>query len=759
MIGATLGRFRILEPLGAGGMGEVYLAEDPLLGRRLAVKVLASEFSADPERRERLLHEARAASALNHPNIVVVHDLGETGGVLWVAMERIEGETLRTWSTPRRSPVEILALLRQASAALHVAHGAGLVHRDLKPENMMVRADGILKILDFGLARSVSPGAMSRTATIPGMILGTAPYMSPEQVLGQPAGPPSDLFSLGTIFYELLTGVHPFAAGTAVETMHRILHESPDLPSRVDRTLTSDFDFVLNKLLSKEPSRRHATAHDLDVDLETLECGCLASPTVSARPSTAEDGGPRAIAVLPFKNIGGDLEVAYLGIGLADAVITRLSTSPDLVVRATSSIARYEGQPVDPRHVGQELDVSAVLDASFQRAGDRFRATARLVETPSGRALWAGKVDVRFENIFDVQDQVSQGIAEALAATIAAPGKGKAFTPDPRAYELILRSVKARDTATKEGVLQAVAYAEEAAAIQPEYARAWSLYGAHCHTMVDAGYDADPSWLVKAERALRRALELDPNEPDAHASLGVFLLTRGQKREAWDALVAAWRLAPNLTLLSHYFGYLFRLCSMTNEALAAWRHGRAQDPSAPWSWFGIIRMHLLRGEIEEARAELDRALGRFPDHPRLRAYEVDCLQEEGRYEEALELRRIRLESAGIQRSPVRMALLFALLGRREEARAAALEGEPAAAIDMDDAAASAAVYAHLGEPDRAFAALERAVSLGNDSLFHYQSARLYGPLHADPRWKPFLEGVEGRVAEWKRVLSWPPRVR
>jgi serine/threonine protein kinase len=204
-------------------MGRVFLAEDPVLGRMLAIKVLPDEFAHDPERRERLLHEARAASALNHPNIVVVHDVGETNGKLWIAMERIEGETLRTWSAPRRPPAEVLKVLRQALAALAVAHEAGLVHRDLKPENLMVRGDGLLKILDFGLARSVTPQPGARTATMPGMILGTAPYMSPEQVLGQPAGPRSDLFSLGTILYELLTGRHPFEAGSGIETMHQIL--------------------------------------------------------------------------------------------------------------------------------------------------------------------------------------------------------------------------------------------------------------------------------------------------------------------------------------------------------------------------------------------------------------------------------------------------------------------------------------------------------------------------------------------------------
>jgi len=753
MVGTTLGRFHVLERLGAGGMGEVYLAEDPILGRRLAVKVLAPEFARDKERRERLLHEARAASALNHPNIVVVHDLGETDGNLWVAMERIEGETVRTWGTPRRPAGEIVTLMRQALAALDVAHAAGLVHRDLKPENMMVRSDGILKILDFGLARSVTPGTMSRTATMPGVILGTAPYMSPEQVLGQTAGPASDLFSIGTILYELLTGTHPFAAGTPVETMHRILHDSPEFPSHVNSALTPDFDFVLNKLLAKEPSRRHASAHDLDVDLETLECGCLAAFTAPEKGAVKETG-PRAIAVLPFKNIGGDRELAYLGIGLADAVITRLSTSPDLVVRATSSIARYDGQPIDPRHVGQELDVSAVLDASFQRAGERFRATARLVETPGGRALWAGKVDVRFEDIFDVQDQVAQGIAEALAATIAVPTAASSFTPDPRAYELILRAVKARDAATEGAFREGLGYAEQAIAIQPEYALAWATLGGFYHGMVDGGFDSDASWLERAEKALRRALELDPKEPLAVFTFGAYTLTRGKKREAWDTLLAAARLAPNNPMIYHYLGYLFRLASMMDEALDVDRHGAEIDPSNPWLRFGVIRALTIMGRTDEARAEIERARSRFPGHPRLLAYEGHCATADGAYEEALEIGR-RLKGRGTLTDRLQEALLCAILGRAADARTASAGTEASARIDMDSAATYAAIFANLGEPDVAFDFLEQAVALGNDCLQMYRRSDHYGPLHADPRWKPFLEGAERRVAVWKSIFRWP----
>jgi serine/threonine protein kinase len=336
MLDDTLGRYRILESIGRGGMGQVFLAEDPALGRRVAIKVLPAEYAADPEREARLRREAQAASALNHPNIVTIYDFGTARGGPYVVMEYVEGETLDEWGrAATRSPLEVLGLLRQATRAMARAHEAGLVHRDLKPKNLMVRRDGLLKILDFGLARSLGPDAASGTAlTAAGRILGTARYMSPEQALGQQPGPPSDVFSLGIILYELLTGRHPFTTGSDLVAIHGILHDSPPPPSRANPALTGTVDFVLAKVLSKDPHRRHSSAHELDVDLEALERSYQAPHSAAAVGAPA----PSVLAVLPFKDIGGDFELSYLGVGLPDAVITRLAHSPDLIVRTTSSI-------------------------------------------------------------------------------------------------------------------------------------------------------------------------------------------------------------------------------------------------------------------------------------------------------------------------------------------------------------------------------------------------------------------------------------
>jgi tetratricopeptide (TPR) repeat protein len=412
---------------------------------------------------------------------------------------------------------------------------------------------------------------------------------------------------------------------------------------------------------------------------------------------------------------------------------------------------------VDPRHIGQELDVTAVLDASYQRAGERFRATARLVETPSGRALWAGKVDVRFDDIFDVQDQVAHGIAEALAAPIAAASRGTArFTPDPRAYELLLRAAQARNDGTMEDFRRGLAFAEEAIAIQPDYAHAWAEVGHFAHGMIDGGFDDNPAWFDRAKRALQRALELDPEDPQANFLMGAYGVTHGMKREAWESLLKARRLAPNNSLVHHYFAYIFRLCDMLDEALAAELEGVAMDPSVPWNWFGLLRVRILRHDYDEARRLAEQSAARFPRHPRLPFYGAILEAVAGNWEAAIAGCDVALSLEPSKTVELDRALFLARAGRVAESRRALTTLEVSARIDMDSAALYAATLGAVGEMDRAFAHLDHAVRLGNDSATYYRTETFFGPLHADPRWKTFMEGVDRRVAEFRTIFRWPP---
>jgi TolB-like protein/Tfp pilus assembly protein PilF len=530
--------------------------------------------------------------------------------------------------------------------------------------------------------------------------------------------------------------------------MHRILHETPPAPSTIAPAVPAALDFVLAKAMAKEPARRYANARDLDVDLEACEAKLVASPAASE----ADAKGPRAIAVLPFKNIGGNADLNYLGIGLADAVITRLASSPDLIVRATSSIARYENQAVDPLHAAKELGVTTILDASFQRAGERFRATARLVEAPGGQALWAGKVDLKFEDIFDVQDEVALGIANALTARLARIG----FTPSPEAYDLLLRSTVAITVGSRKAYEDAMAALERAVVLEPRYADAWAALGAVRHSISDSGVDPDERWLVRAEEAARRALEIDPDHAVAHFTLGALELVRGRKREAYRALAQAYRRRPNEYVVIHYLAYLYRLCNLWDAFYAAENRAIEIDPSLPWSWWAIRRTLSERGRADEGRVWLERIQEKFHDNPRMSSVVASQFVLEGRPREALEFLRgeDNPQSGVFHLGTLAEALIDA--GELDEARPLVEQLAEPGRADMDLAMGVAAMHAKLGDADRAFAYLERAVELGNDQLDLYLQPRDFGKLFDDPRWGPFIAGVRERVAAWVRELSWPP---
>ena len=436
-------------------------------------------------------------------------------------------------------------------------------------------------------------------------------------------------------------------------------------------------------------------------------------------------------------------------------MITRLSSSPDLVVRATSSIAPYENRPIDPRHVARELEVGAVLDASFQRAGNRFRATARLIDAAGGQALWAGKIDLDFDDIFAVQDDVANGIAQALAARLASDATRR-YTPSPEAFEMVLRAQEPYRTGLRSGFERSIQLLEGVVAREPAYADAWGQLSKTYHSMADAGFDPDPRWFAKAEDAARRALALEPEHFGARFTIAALELVRGRKREAYPLLVALHRARPNHAPILHYLAYLFRLSNLVDAALDADHRSIDADPSSPWAYWMSCRIAFEAGRLEEGLRMLERVRGRFLSHRTTRSVVLIALRQQERLAE-MAAQAADSVMALEESSHVGFELAYALIrvGRPEEARALVAGIEPHAGFDMDFAAYSAALHAWLGDADMAFARLARAVELGNDSLYLYERADLYGPLHGDPRWGPFLAGVQARCAEDAREFTWP----
>src|SRR5580698_4534323 len=405
-----LGPYRIEQKIGEGGMGQVFRALDTRLNRTVAIKMLASTHVADPDRRRRFLQEARAASRLNHPNIVTLHDIASDGGVHYLVMEYVSGKTLKELIRPEGLPIsEAGGYAIQLAGALAVAHAAGLIHRDIKPANIMVTNDGQVKVLDFGLAKRLTPaGADSLDAgqSVPGILVGTVSYMSPEQTRGEPLDARSDIFAFGSVLYEAVTGQLPFKAPSLLSTMHEIALRDPPPPSRVQPRVPVWLEQIILRCLRKQVADRYQSMAEL---LEALRSGGVRAAPETATASTSPAS---SIAVLPFASVSGDSE--QFGDGLAEALIHALSLNDDLQVIARASAAALRGHGLDIREIGRRLNVGVILDGSVRRAGNRIRITVQLIDVNDGHHLWSERYDREMTDVFEVQDEIAAAIVNKL---------------------------------------------------------------------------------------------------------------------------------------------------------------------------------------------------------------------------------------------------------------------------------------------------------------------------------------------------------
>ena len=615
--GTRLGPYEILGQIGAGGMGEVYRARDSRLGREVAVKVLPDRVAADPDRRRRFEKEARAASALSHPAIVTIHDIGTESDILYVVFELLDGSTLRARLVDGPLPqATAIDWAIQIARGLAAAHEKRIVHRDLKPENIVVTRDGRVKILDFGIARVLQAGEEEGStaaptftgATAPGVILGTIGYMSPEQVRGQAVDHRTDIFAFGAILYEMLTGRRAFTGESDADTLTAILKDDPPLSTGTGR-LTDASARVIRRCLEKDPERRFQHARDLEFALEAL----------SAPPHEVEETGAgrkRSIAVLPFKNLAGPSTESQLGVGLADSAITELALVQSLLVRPTAAILKYRDRPADPQEAGRELGVDAVLDGSFQSAGSRLRVTVQLVDTASGRPLWGTKIDASLEDVFAMQDEVSRRIAEALQVRLTPSDErrlaGAARPVAAPAHELYLKGRFLLFSETRlPAVTSAIECFEKALELDPDSALA--MIGlADAWSRMAFSFDPDGGWYEKAEALTDRVLAVSPGLPEGHYLRGRLLWTprrdfdhAGAMREFFAAIAAS----PSLGEAHHFLALLLLHVGLLEESLRAGRQALAIYPDdLATQHIGLVR--LLQGHYNEGREISEHALDR-----------------------------------------------------------------------------------------------------------------------------------------------------
>ncbi|HWC66363.1 MAG TPA: serine/threonine-protein kinase, partial [Thermoanaerobaculia bacterium] len=511
--GLRLGPYEILSPLGAGGMGEVYRARDARLGRDVAIKVLPESVARDPAALARFEREAKAIAALSHPNILSIFDFGSHDGFHYAVTELLEGKTLRD-ALDRPLPTgRTIDFALQIAKGLCAAHEKGIVHRDLKPENLFVTRDGNVKILDFGLAKSMetssadlSDAPTGSAKTSPGTVMGTVAYMSPEQVRGRPVDPRSDIFSFGTILYEMLTGKKPFRKDSPAETMAAILMEDPLDPCESVPGCSLALAGIVRHCLEKNVDRRYQTARDLLFTLQQFGSGASTAPTPA--PAAAP-----SVAVLPFLSFSADPENEFFAEGMTEDVIAHLAKIRSLKVISRTSVMSFRKRERSLREIGRTLGASAILDGSIRRAGNRVRIVAQLVDVATDEHLWAETYDRELHDIFAVQADVAVQIAEAMKAELSADEVArieKKPTANSHAYELYLQARHASHRDTEGGYREAIGYFEQAIAEDPTLAVAWAGLALIHAEMAAQGFGAPSAVksLQKAKEGAEKALAL-----------------------------------------------------------------------------------------------------------------------------------------------------------------------------------------------------------------------------------------------------------
>ncbi len=812
MLSGKIGHYRIIEKLGQGGMGEVYLAEDTRLKRKVAIKFIPEELDTNEQATGRLIREAQAAATLDHPNICAIYEVGECEGGNFIVMQYVEGETLAERN--RRKQLDLRETLRaavQVADALGEAHSRGIIHRDIKPQNIMVTARGHVKLLDFGLAKVVQQGSLlesgAATETLlsePGMIIGTVPYMSPEQVRGEPLDGRSDIFGLGVVLYEILAGRRPFFNDSRAATISEILTREPPPLARYSDNVPPEMQRIISKALCKDVEERYQTAKDLRVDLKNLmgelafedklersfsgdasaatavmrrgvsTSGIVIAPTgfavgavrkrvmllgavalvvaVAAVVSYFFLAAGDSLAVLPFtyssadQKIMADPDREYLSDGITESIIDSLSQLPKLKLIARNSVFRYKGKETDAQAVGRELGVRTVLVGTITQRGDNLIISPELVRVSDKIRIWGHTYERKVSDLLAVQSQIAQDISENLRMKLTGANRellSKNRTNSADAYQSYLKGRYQWNKRTEEGFKNGIKYFQQAIQLDRKYALAYSGL-ADCYMLLsDYGFSPPSHGYPEAKGPVLTALAIDDSLAEAHTSLaGMNAGYYWDWAEAETEYKKAISLNPNYSTAHHWYALYLSFVGRMDEALAEIRKAKELDPfSLPISKdYGVILFFSRR--YDEAIKQFQKTLEIEPNYLMVYTYLAEVYMAKGMQREAIaEMERVHALAPDEAEITSVLGQAYALAGRKEEALQIA---EKLSRLEKESQFLSkelAILYVWLGDKDRAIEILKNGVEKRHAVVTEIKVDPRLGNLRADPRFAELVRRI------------------
>lgn len=741
MIGPEFSHYQILKQLGAGGMGEVYLAKDTRLDRLVALKFLPFDQSVDAETKKRFLQEARAAAALNHPGIVTVYDVGEYEGHLYISMEYVEGRSLKDLIVVQGLSIDqILDFAIQASEALAKAHEAGIVHCDIKTDNLLVDGDGRVRILDFGLALlKGTPGFGPKTSS------GTPGYMSPEQIEGETLDARSDVFSCGVVLYEMIASRPPFTGSHPAALAYSILNEQPEPLTRLRPETPAGLQSVVERALAKSRDERFATAAELAAALKACKQK-REEPKKEARRER------KAVAVLFFDNLSQDPESDYFCAGMTEDIITDLSKIESIRVASRNAVLPYRGRPVDILALGRELAINAVLQGSFRKLGNRIRISAQLIDAKEGFNLWAERYDRELLEVFALQEEIAKSIAAALKIKLSDQDEEKMalkYRSNLEAYDHYLKGRSYFYKYTKPDLHIAIQMFNRALEIDPAYALAHAGL-ADCYVqMIDRYYETDKSILRKAEQAAKRALDIDPSCAEAYKALGLVYYKDWHFRKSKEQLLKALELKPNFAPAHSNLGSTYIYLGDFWRAEREYRIAYEEDPSLTFVLWLLARLYLCLNRFDKAENCIQRVLQSRESsfHQKIGYYLLSRMYfYQGQPEKALAYLEKYVEAEPNEPfGDSALASVYAGMGRVDEARCKI--ADTLKSVPWDEDIIENLILAHwlLGEKEEVYAWIRKGMAENKILWVFLELNPLLEKLRAEPAYQEYLRELKGRT--------------